>query len=241
LESAPVEKPAPPAPSRPISALERGPSFGAAVTGSEEVIIDSQRKVIFQRNSTNAVMRGELLWFLRSKCTDVARRLGKGGLISLRSEENGVYWEVDFSAERSVFRMTGNKARGQSSPPPRRTPEPVAVLEKLAVLRSSAPVYMAGYHDRLAGKAWSLGKIGHLIEENSIDGSMFSFAACLLSLELHHLPHSRMLWEFEHGKALTLSIGPSGLLLGASEMSAPLQNILLVMDRIQEELENSIV
>lgn len=239
LESSPAEKPAPPAPSRPISALERGPSFGASVTGSEEVIIDSLKKVIFQRNCADAVMRGELLWFLRSKGVDVARRLGKGGLISLRSEENGVYWEVDFTAERSVFRMTGTKTP-RTDPPamPRHTPEPAAAIEQLAVLRSSAPVYTAGYHDRLAAKGWSLGKTGHLIEENAIDGLMFSFAACLPSLELHHLPHSRMLWEFEHGKVLTLSVGHSGLLLGASEMSAPLQNILLVMDRIQADLEN---
>lgn len=239
LESSPAEKPAQPAPSRPISALERGPSFGASVSGSEEVIIDSQRKVILQRNCNNAVLRGELLWFLRSKGVDVARRLGKGGLISLRSEENGVYWEVDFTAERSVFRMTGSKAtRPGPSAPSRPAPMPAAAIEKLAVLRSSAPVYIAGYHDRLAGKAWSLGKIGHLIEENTVDGLMFAFAACLPSLELHHLPRSRMLWEFEHGKVLTLSVGASGLLLGASEMSAPIQTILLVMDRLQADLEN---
>jgi CheY-like chemotaxis protein len=232
----------------PITAAMKGASFGfsqvpprsgPASAGSEEVITDNRRQVIFQRNTADAALRAEFLGFIRTKGIELTKRLGLGGLLSIRSEEKGAYWEVEFTPEQSVFRMTKDATVSESVPPPpsKPSPDPIAALEKLAILRASTPATVCGYYDGHSNKAWSLARIGQIVEESREEGFMFHFSACESAFKLHHLPHSRMLWEFESGRVILLSVGTSSFLLGACELSTLIEEVLGVMDRLREELE----
>lgn len=209
-------------------------------TKNEEVIYEGSHGVVSSENCEDESLRADFLAVIGAKGVEVASRLGGGSLLSIQSGDSHDPWSVSFGSKQTVFR----KKPGVGSPTPAASSsspmvqDSKAVLEGISSLLGAAPVSLCGFFDGSTGRAWALPRPGQIKEETRDSGAVFSFASCLPALDLHRLPHSRILWEFMNLRVIMQTITSSSILLVAFRRSAAQFEIASKLEAYVRQLEN---